>query len=115
MVFLSHCKTTKTSLVMPFAQALESIHMPYWFDRKDIVCGGPIYTDIKTGIQQSIYCMAFIDATYLERDWTKRELTLFRHKELTDNPPLFFQSIVESQKKMYTTTSLGLKAELLND
>ena len=85
MVFLSHCKTTKTSLVMPFAQALESIHMPYWFDRKDIVCGGPIYTDIKTGIQQSIYCMAFIDATYLERDWTKRELTLFRHKELTDN------------------------------
>lgn len=85
MVFLSHCKTTKTSLVTPFAQILDSIHIPYWFDRQNIVCSDSIYKNIEQGIQQSIYCVAFIDFSYLKSNWTTEELMLFRQKELTSN------------------------------
>ena len=82
MLFLSHTKLTKESLVTPFAQALDYIEIPYWFDRKDIACSDLIYKNIKQGIEKSHYCIAFIDLAYLKGCWTKKELTLFHQKEI---------------------------------
>ena len=43
------------------------------------------YKNIEQGIHQSIYCVAFIDFSYLKSNWTTEELMLFRQKELTSN------------------------------
>lgn len=83
-LFISHSKFTKKTLVVPFVQTLSALHIPYWFDRKDLVCGDSIYTNIERGISEASYCVAFVDQVYLEREWTKKELEMFykREKEL---------------------------------
>lgn len=80
-LFISHSKFTKNNLVVPFVQTLSALHIPYWFDRKDLSCGDPIYTNIRNGISEASYCVAFIDQIYLKREWTKKELELFYNRE----------------------------------
>ncbi len=80
-IFISHSKFTKKPLVIPFVQTLSALHIPCWFDRKDLVCGDSIYTNIMQSISGASYCVAFIDQIYLEREWTKKELELFYERE----------------------------------
>ena len=89
-IFLSHSTYVKESLVVPFAQDLAYIHVPFWFDRKDILCGTGIYENIMTGITQSDYCVAFIDETFLKKDWPMKEANLFHEKEVKNGSKIIF-------------------------
>ena len=89
-IFLSHSGRVKESLVVPFAQDLLLIQVPSWFDRKDLFCSSDIYGTIKSGIASSDYCAAFIDETFLQKEWTMTELNLFHEKEIKENAEMIF-------------------------
>lgn len=90
IIFLSYSGQVKESLVVPFAQDLYLIQVPFWFDRKDLFCSSDIYGTIKSGIASADYCAAFIDETFLEKDWTMTELSLFHEKEIKENVEMIF-------------------------
>lgn len=99
-VFLSHSGQVKKSLVVPFAQDLFLIQVPFWFDRKDVFCSSDIYGIIKSGIDSSDYCVAFIDETFLEKDWTMTELDLFHEKEIKENAEIIFPILCGISKEI---------------
>ncbi len=80
-VFLSHSKAMKTNIVIPFANDLSLLNLSYWLDKVEISSGDNIYTHIVEGINNSSHCIAFIDNTYLSKNWPMEELSLFHEKE----------------------------------
>lgn len=65
-VFLSHSKSIKKELVIPFTHQLAELKIPFWFDRNSIVSGDNIYSKIKSEIDNCDICIAFIDDHYLK-------------------------------------------------
>lgn len=64
-LFLSHSKSIKSDIVIPFMNDLSLLDFSYWFDRTVISSGEDIYTCIIDGIKMSSHCVAFIDNTSL--------------------------------------------------
>lgn len=108
-LFLSHSKPLKANIVIPFLNDLSLLTFPYWFDRDVISCGEDIYTRIIEGINISSHCIAFIDDTYLHREWTLKELELFREKEIYTQSTLIIPIYCGIQKETVYKTIPWLK------
>lgn len=79
--FISHSKETKQLIVIPLAQCLKSIGIDVWIDRKEILVGNHIYSEIQDAITRSKFCIAVIDQSFLKRTWPMKELELFNKKK----------------------------------
>ena len=87
--FISHSKETKQLIVIPLAQCLKSIGIDVWIDRKEILVGNHIYSEIQDAITRSKFCIAVIDQSFLKRTWPMKELELFNKKNNTSIIPIF--------------------------
>lgn len=89
-LFLSHSKSIKNSIVLPFLNDLSLLNVPYWMDREQIFFGENIFNEIVKGINSSSHCIAFIDDSYLKGKWTIKELELFHDLEKETNTNIIF-------------------------
>ena len=87
--FISHSKETKQLIVIPLAQCLKSIGIDVWIDRKEILVGNHIYSEIQDAITRSKFCIAVIDQSFLKRTWPMKELELFNKKNNMRIIPIF--------------------------
>lgn len=108
-LFLSHSKQLKQNIVIPFSNDLSLLNFPYWFDRNVISSGNDIYAHIIEGIKISSHCVAFIDDAYLHREWTLKELELFRDKEIQTQSTLILPIYCGIQKETVYKTVPWLK------
>ena len=89
IIFLSHCKTVKDNIVLPFSHLLQEINIPFWIDKNNIVPGDNINKTIKNAINYCGYCLAFIDEEYLNTHWPMLELNLFKNKNANSIIPVY--------------------------
>lgn len=102
--FVSHTKENKNSFAIPLAQNLCSLGFDVWIDRKEIVVGDYIYTEIEEAIIKSKYCVAIIDSFFLNRAWPLKELNLFHDRELIENRTLILPIFLAvSKEEVYET------------
>ena len=87
--FISHSRETKQLIAIPLAQYLSSMGIRVWIDRKRILVGNPIYSEIQDAIKRSRFCIAIIDKNFLERPWPMNELELFYKKNPKSIIPIF--------------------------
>lgn len=73
-VFLSHVSGDKEDYVRPFARALETAGISYWFDEAELMWGDSLAGGINNGLATSDYVITFISPQFLERGWTSAEL-----------------------------------------
>lgn len=97
--FISHSKELKYQIVIPFTQIMSSFGFNLWIDKKGINTGDNIYSEIKTAISNSTYCIAFIDAAFLSRDWTKKEIKLFCGREQKERREMILPVFVAVEKE----------------
>lgn len=98
-LFLSHSKSTKNSIVIPFLNDLSVLNVPYWMDREKIFFGENIFDEIVDGIRSSSHCIAFIDDAYLSGEWTMKELDLFHEMEEETNSQIVLPVLCNIKKE----------------
>lgn len=108
-LFLSHSKSIKANIVIPFSNDLSLLGLPYWFDRAIISSGDNIYSSIMGGIDMSSHCIAFIDDTYLHSEWPLRELEFFHEKEIQNRTTLIIPIFCGIHKETVYNTVPWLK------
>lgn len=78
-LFISHASEDKAVLARPLAKELLKLGYNVFLDELVIKLGDSITESINKGMSQSKYCVLIISPTFLEKNWTKAELSSIKN------------------------------------
>ncbi len=98
--FISHSREIKQNIAIPLAQTLSALGFNVWLDKKGILTGDDIFKEIKEAISKSKYCIALIDTSFLSREWPKKEIELFSHREKEEERIIIFPIYIDTKTEL---------------
>jgi len=79
--FISYSHEDRDAIVIPLVRGLQGVGIAVWFDEQELLLGDSIVERLQNGLRRSFAAIAVISHSYLQRDWTKKELHFFLSSE----------------------------------
>jgi len=82
-IFISHSSNDKSTIALPLYTQLQTHNLNPWMDKEDIEHSSSLFNAINRGLAESIYAVVIISPSFIESDWTNKELEAIynRHVE----------------------------------
>lgn len=84
-VFISHASIDKEAVARPLSKALQARGLSVWLDEEQLQVGDSIRREIDLALAQSRFGIVILSPSYLESEWTKKELDALFTKEKYQN------------------------------
>ncbi len=81
-IFISHSSEDKNDFVRPLANYLRSQRIRIWYDEFTIGIGDSLREKIDEGIRESKYGLVILSKSFIEKEWTRKELNGLFSKEI---------------------------------
>jgi len=73
-IFISHSTQDKQAIALPLYTHLKALKLDPWIDRDGIQPSDSLFDSINRAIAQSHYAVAIVSPSFIEGEWTNREL-----------------------------------------
>jgi len=73
-IFISHATEEKVTIALPLFSQLKTYNLNPWIDKEEIKPSDSLFRTINSGLSNASYAVAVISSSFMEKEWTNREL-----------------------------------------